>query len=207
MSAEPDERPATAPAFSVLLARHPPVEGASGLCYGRSDLALAVGWHDHVASWAALLEGREQGTLYASPSTRCSTAAQTLAALLLAPLPLVIDERLREMDFGFWEGRRWADIDRGEIDDWAADPLGYRPGGGETVISLIERVTAFWRERIEAAEPCCVITHGGPLRVLLALAEGRPFRTEDKAPAQGHAILLHFFNNHGRFVAQIPTIR
>ncbi|RUT25777.1 phosphoglycerate mutase [Asaia sp. W19] len=207
MSTGSNERPATASVFSILLARHPPVEGADGLCYGRSDLPLATGWHDHVASWAALWKGREQGTLYTSPSTRCRRAAQALLASLPDFTSITSDARLLEMDFGSWEGRAWSKIDRGALDEWAADPLGYRPGGGETVTSLIERVTAFWEERVEAAEPCCVITHGGPLRVLLAFAEGRSFRMEDRAPAQGHAVLLHFFNNHGRFVAQIPPIR
>ena len=67
-----------------------------------------------------------------SPLQRCEQLAHYLLALRpdLASNP---DPRLREMDFGDWEGRPWADIARGEIDAWTQDFAHYRPGAGENL--------------------------------------------------------------------------
>lgn len=185
------------PSFSVLLARHPPVLVADGQCYGRQDVPLAPGWEAFVERWTG------QGTVYASPAQRCQCAA----ALLAGEAPVLTDERLLEMDFGAWEGQSWSDISREALDDWASDPFRYRPGGGENVETLIARVSAFWRDIVEKAACCRVVTHGGPLRVMAALAENRDFRMEDRAPPQGETILLHFFNKNGAFVAQKQPLR
>ncbi|GBR02747.1 histidine phosphatase family protein [Asaia siamensis] len=183
--------------FSVLLARHPPVLGTEGQCYGRRDVPLAPGWERFVTRWGG------QGAVYASPAQRCQRAAVFLAG----GAPVQTDARLLEMDFGAWEGQNWSAIPREALDDWAADPFGYQPGGGENVEALIARVTAFWRDLLSRAENCRVVTHGGPLRIMKALAENRAFQMEDPAPPQGETILLHFFNKNGAFVAQNPPLR
>ncbi|WP_438381641.1 histidine phosphatase family protein [Asaia sp. BMEF1] len=185
------------PAFSVLLARHPPVLVADGKCYGRQDVPLAPGWERFVARWSG------EGAVYASPAQRCLHAA----TLLAGEAPVLTDERLLEMDFGQWEGQDWSAIPREALDDWASDPFRYRLGGGENVEALIARVSDFWRDITEKAACCRVVTHGGPLRVMAALAANRDFRMEDPPPPQGETILLHFFNKNGAFVAQKQPLR
>lgn len=179
--------------FSILLARHPPVRDTSDRCYGRKDMALDDGWEDHVAGWSG------EGPIFCSPTSRCRIAAARLGSGKATALH--DDPRLLEMNFGTWEGQLWSAIPRCELDEWAADPLCYRPGGGESVADLKERVTAFWHERMRAAISCRIVTHGGPLRVIMALAENRLFRVEDCAPSQGRGVLLHFSNNHDGFAA------
>ncbi|WP_025886585.1 histidine phosphatase family protein [Asaia prunellae] len=187
------------PGFSVLLTRHPPVLVMANCCYGRTDVPLAPGWETCVENW----QGHGQGPVFASPAQRCQLAAAKLAA----GAPVLTDTRLSEMDFGFWEGQSWSAIPREALDDWAADPHHYQPGGGENVETLVIRVSEFWHHILGAARSCQIVTHGGPLRVMQALAENRPFRMEDPAPAQGEAVLLHFFNKNGVFVAQKQLIR
>lgn len=177
--------------FSILLARHPPVLGGDGLCYGRKEMPLAPGWESFVSRWAG------EGRIYASPSSRCRMTAERMAG----SEGIQTDERLLEMDFGSWEGQKWSDISRQALDDWAEELFDYRPGGGEAVGELVRRVTAFWEHVLQQGESCRVVTHGGPLRVLQALADNRPFRAEDPAPPQGTATLLHFSNKKRSFVA------
>ena len=78
--------------------------------------------------------------LVSSPLERCRRLAERIgAARGLVP---VVDERLREFDFGTWEGVPWESIPRAELDAWAADFLHARPHGGESVQMLHERVAA-----------------------------------------------------------------
>lgn len=179
-------------------------------------MPLASGWKSVVAKWQQIwrdgvgLAHDARYRVFHSPATRCTVAARHFASCdadARGRPDCQADSRLTELDFGAWENTLWSDVPRNDLDHWAADPLGYAPGGGEAVQALAERITAFWHERMAEAQTCCIVTHGGPLRVMLALAENRVFKPEDPAPQQGQAALLHFSNNHVRFVAQMPPIR
>ncbi len=119
--------------------------------------------------------------IHTSPLARCRLLAQALAEAWDQPAPKA-DARLMEMNFGAWEGLRWDDVPRADLDRWAEDLLGFAPPGGETGAALIARVTAFWQA---LAAPAVVVTHGGPLKVLLALAEGRPIDLARPSPPAG----------------------
>ena len=87
------------------------------------------------------------------------------------------------MDFGRWEGLRWDDVDRAALDQWAADPLHFRPPGGESASMLLERVAAFVADR--AWQPLVIVTHGGVIRAMLALQDGDPAAMLRPPPAPG----------------------
>lgn len=107
-----------------------------------------------------------------SPSQRAMSVAHAVASQTGAPLHA--DDRLAEMDFGAWEGRPWASIPRTEIDAWAADPLEYRPGGGESVAALLRRVRRAWTGIASSADTTLLVTHAGPIRCLMHVAGGVP---------------------------------
>ncbi|HEY0138799.1 MAG TPA: histidine phosphatase family protein, partial [Nannocystis sp.] len=87
--------------MSLLWAiRHAPVQ-AVGLCYGRSDVETAIG-HDTAAARVLAYGPWSLDRVWSSPSARCHEPAARIAAALA--VPLVIDERLYELDFGAWEG-------------------------------------------------------------------------------------------------------
>ena len=109
----------------IALVRHPPPHVAAGICYGSTDLGLAD--PASVASLAVRLRALP-GTLWTSPLRRCRSVADAVG-------PNLVEARLRELDFGAWEGLAWSDIPRAALDAWAADPLkcgaaGRRARGG-----------------------------------------------------------------------------
>ena len=53
-----------------------------------------------------------------------------------------VDARLSEADFGRWDGRRWADIQTADMAGWTDNFVAFRPGGGESVQMLRQRVRA-----------------------------------------------------------------
>ena len=162
------------PALWLHLVRHPKPAVEPGTCYGSLDV-------DVDAQDAAALLNRLTGTLprdaalASSPLRRCAGVARALhAAGWAAPR---FDARLAEMHFGHWEGRRWDDLPREQIDAWAADVAGYRPPGGESVADLARRATAAIVELAAGcapAEALVVVTHAGVLQTVPRLLTGQP---------------------------------
>lgn len=95
-----------------------------------------------------------------SPLQRCRALAAALASNYR------IDERLTELDFGVWEMQAWDHIPRAQIDAWAADPLGFRAHGGESVAQMQARV----RQALAGLDghDCVWITHAGVMKLVLA---------------------------------------
>lgn len=75
-----------------------------------------------------------------------------------------------EMNFGDWEMQPWDALPRDALDAWAADPLGFAPPGGESVMQMQSRVLTFFRERAE--QDLLLVTHGGVIKLLWGLAHG-----------------------------------
>lgn len=156
--------------MKLKLVRHAQVLGPAGLCYGASDLPADPDETARAArSLAATLPPSTQ--LVCSPLQRCAALAAALQDSR-PDLQLRFDARLREMDFGAWEGRRWADIPRAEFDAWAADFRHYRVGGGESVELLMNRVAEALADAHAEAAPLLWITHAGVIRAVLCWQQG-----------------------------------
>jgi alpha-ribazole phosphatase len=180
------------PGARLWLVRHAQPLVAAGTCYGTLDVPA-----DAPATQAAAqrLARALPKRVIARHSTlqRCEHLA--LATQSLRPdLILQPDDRLREMDFGIWEGRVWNNIGQSAIDAWTADFARHRPGGGDNLAELLARVAAALNEaRQQALVGTDVVwfTHAGVARCvawLLAHGEGRIPSAEEwpvPAPAWG----------------------
>lgn len=155
--------------MQLHLIRHPAPQVAAGICYGRTDLALA----EDIAAAAARIAAQlpPQLPLFTSPLRRCRQLADALH-----PSPRS-DARLQEMNFGTWEMTPWSRIQREALDGWAADPLGYRPPRGESVAELQARVHAFISEaQGTGLQRAVLVTHAGVMKVIVGLAQEMPPR-------------------------------
>ncbi len=153
--------------MQLYLIRHPTPQVATGICYGRTDLALA----EDASAAAARIRPQlpPQAPVFTSPLQRCRQLANALH-----PTPRH-DPRLQEMNFGAWEMRPWNQIQREALDGWAADPLGYAPPEGESVGQLQERVRDFVRElKDEGVERAVLVTHAGILKVIVGHSRQLP---------------------------------
>ena len=148
----------------VILVRHTRPRVAAGVCYGVTDLDVAPTFDDEAAAVVATLPASDR--LVSSPLRRCRRLAERIgAAQGIVP---VLDERLRELDFGTWEGVPWDAIPRTELDAWAADFFHARPHGGESVHMLRARVEAAIADYRRSGESHVVITHAGVIKAALA---------------------------------------
>lgn len=156
--------------MQLYLIRHPPPDIAPGLCYGATDLVLAGGPCVTAATAATISTQLPPALpLFSSPLRRCLALAKSLH-----PAP-VSDPRLAEMNFGAWEMRAWNDIERTELDAWAAAPLHYTPPGGESVSHMQQRVLDFLAElhRLQH-EAVALVTHAGVMKIISGHARHLP---------------------------------
>lgn len=153
-----------------MLLRHPPVRSPPNCCYGRTDLPLADGWTALLPGLVAALRELAPALIRTSPLQRCRLPAAALARHL--QIPLRIDPRLAELDFGEWEGLDWDRVPRAALDLWAADPAGFAAPGGETGAALIARIRAVLADLSGDGVSSLVVSHGGPLRLLGPLLRG-----------------------------------
>ncbi|WP_194721131.1 histidine phosphatase family protein [Noviherbaspirillum malthae] len=154
----------------LFLLRHGKPDVASGLCYGSTDLAVSGEEQERVIDTVLPLLPRDM-PIYASPLRRCRELAVALAERLEAPMP-VIDARLAEMHFGAWEMRSWDQIPRREVDAWATDLAGYRPGGGESVFDVATRVSGFHADLLSGVSDAVIVAHAGTMRLLKECVKG-----------------------------------
>ena len=156
----------------LILVRHcEPQEDARRLCYGRLDIGLSDAGREHAKTLATGLARHDWDAVYTSPRVR---ARETAVAV---NRDVVIDNELREIDFGDLEGRTYDEI--GAIDPelyraWMERPTTVHFPGGESFGELKVRALEAL-ERIRAAhEAAIVVTHGGVLRAGLAAWLGMP---------------------------------
>lgn len=153
--------------MALTLLRHTRVDVPPGTCYGISDLALAASFAEEVGALLPGLPGVDR--IVTSPLSRCRQLAECIAKHTKRPLSE--DSRIREMDFGRWEGRSWIDIPRAEIDAWAADFLHARPHGGESVAMLRSRTLEAIRDYNTYGDDILIVTHAGVIKAALAADE------------------------------------
>ncbi len=148
----------------LILIRHPEPIGAAGVCYGRTDLPVR---HQALTRAVEALRPMVAGPVVSSPLRRCTALAEALDSTYNS------DPRLVELDFGDWEGRPWADIDRAEFDRWAAEYVNTAPPGGETWGAVQRRANDFLDEQRYGSQAArTVITHAGVIRAMVAISLG-----------------------------------
>jgi broad specificity phosphatase PhoE len=165
----------------VHFVRHARAEGVDGRCIGHTDVPLSAAGRDDARATGIRWDLAAGGVL------RCLSSdlirAKETAALLLPSSGHTHDARLREMDFGTWDGRTWADLettDATRLQRWMADWTTERAPDGESFADVIARV----RSLIDALprhtdDNTLIVAHAGSIRaaavVLLDLPPQRAF--------------------------------
>jgi broad specificity phosphatase PhoE len=154
----------------VLLVRHGPTDwNENGRIQGRADIELSARGRSKVATWRLPAEWIAARVL-ASPLRR----AFETAVLLTGRTP-VVDDRLAEMDWGRWQGRRLAELRAEAPSAMAAREgrgLDFRPPGGESPRDVCARLQGLLTELAADPHPVLAVCHKGVIRAALVLATG-----------------------------------
>jgi broad specificity phosphatase PhoE len=147
-----------------------------------------------------LLEEEKQLVGVQFVSSPLSRTRETMT-VVLEPLGLSLDDvmledALKEVSFGRWEGFDLDEVKR-------RDPEGYRarktdrwdsvPPEGESYGMLASRVRG-WAETLDG--PTVAVAHGGVIRVMIAMTQGTTAGIFGKAPPHQDRILLFADGGH-----------
>jgi alpha-ribazole phosphatase len=167
----------------IALIRHLAPLIAPGICYGRLDIAVDPSAHGQMSRIASDRGLHGAKRVWTSPAIRCRNLAEAITTTLAVPLS--VDHRLLELDFGAWEGQTWDEIGRAGLDEWARSVLAFAPPGGESGADLIARIRDVHTELRRLGQDCVIVSHGGPLKILQALLLGKPIDLLAAAPPIG----------------------
>ncbi|WP_454046483.1 alpha-ribazole phosphatase family protein [Chryseobacterium sp. Marseille-Q8038] len=146
--------------MEIHLIRHTAVENPENLCYGFAEMPLRK---EYPEDFKTLDLENDYDLIISSPSQRCCLLADYFK------FNYQTDERLREMNFGNWEMKKWTDIPEEEINPWYKDFIHVKASGGENLLEMQARVLRFWNELIQKkeAEKILIIAHAGVIRLIL----------------------------------------
>lgn len=175
VSPQPDGPAPAAPDWlrTVLLLRHArSTANTAGVLAGRSaDVHLDDAGRAQADRIGRDLAGVHIARIVSSPLTRCRETLGPLAAAL--GLPVEIDDRLVEVDYGSWTGRALSELSGEPL--WRIvqqQPSAARFPGGEGLAAVSARAVAAVREHLEAPVPVLICSHGDVLKAILADALG-----------------------------------
>ena len=148
----------------MILVRHGrTAANAAGLLQGRLDLPL-----DEVGEGQARRIAAALGPVDRVVSSPLRRATGTAAAI---GLPVEIDERWLELDYGIYDGRPQSALDPAEWKRWRADP-DFCVEGGESLSALLARVRPALDDLAAAAreQDIVVVSHVSPIKATIAWA-------------------------------------
>ena len=173
-------------AGSLWLVRHAQPLIDKGICYGQLDVQAEFAETKKCAE--TLQNVLPRGSyLFTSPLQRCELLAHELIGLR-PDFIFKKDARLQEMNFGQWEGRPWAEIDKAELTAWTDNFAHYRAGGtGENAGQFMARVASAFDE-LDPAKDTVWLTHAGVIRAATLIAQGiRHINRADEWPIDAPA--------------------
>lgn len=150
----------------LILVRHGRTEAnAAGLLQGRMDNPLDAIGLAHARAIAKAIGSAD--LVISSPLRRAVQTAEALG------LPVQIDERWLELDYGALDGLAVASVGADVWDRWRRD-VRYIPAGGESLQTVFDRVAAACADLVAVAADAdvVVVSHVSPIKAAMAWALG-----------------------------------
>lgn len=148
----------------IYIIRHTKPHVKKGMCYGWTDLDVAESFIDELEVIKEKTPDFKDYQILSSPLQRC----YKLAKALCPDSNIEKDERIKEINFGDWEGRVWNNMESDLVKEWCCDFVNNRVPGGESFNDLYKRVESFWND-IDKKKDILIVAHDGVIRAFLCL--------------------------------------
>lgn len=175
--------------MKLTLVRHTSVDVEPGTCYGQSDVDLKPTFPEEAAIVRGNLGGKRFDAVFTSPLSRCVRLAERCGYK-----DAVRDDRLKELNFGEWEMKRFDEITDARLQEWYEDYFNVRPTGGESFADQQIRLKDFIDTLPDKGYGSVLIfAHGGILlQAMLLAGKITPEEAFDHQPPYGGIIELEF---------------
>lgn len=171
--------------MEIYVIRHSKVAVETGICYGQTDVPVGGTFEEELKLYQERLPAYFD-CVYSSDMRRCRQLAEQLGD------HVIIDKRLRELNFGAWEQARWDDLAKESVKNWADSFDVTAPPNGETFSDLVQRVRKWYAEvkLTNRGERVLVVTHAGVIRALWAIILEIPLLNSFKIPVDFGEVLI-----------------
>jgi len=134
--------------------------------HGIDDPLSKTGWQQ---MWDAVPEKPDWDHIVSSPLLRCLKFSEALADSM--GIEFTVQDNLKEIGFGSWEGRTPDDIKNNEgdaLERFLQDPVNNRPPGAEPLDDFADRVWTVYEEIAEQyrGQHVLVVAHAGVVRAI-----------------------------------------
>ncbi|ART76630.1 histidine phosphatase family protein [Sutcliffiella horikoshii] len=176
---------------------------------GHTDENIMMDGLDELDLLKTELEGLSFDAIYSSDLIRCQ---RTLEYLRLCHFPN-LDLRLREMNFGDWEGKKYEELKEDSsyqkwLDNWEL----HSTPSGESGQMFQDRVDAFVSDMLDKYRfsgkkaTILIMTHGGVIRYMLRKFNATESFWESPAVAHGKGLFLKLEDKEGDWVCNSLSV-
>jgi len=154
--------------FIDVIRHGEPVGGRRYRGYSVDDPLTETGW---AQMRAAVAQNSPWQHIVSSPLKRCLDFSMELAADL--QIPYSIDDRVKEIGFGSWEGKTPEQIlaeDKEALNHFYTDPVNNRPEGAEPLDLFAGRVWDAYQDILQQHQnkQVLIVAHAGVARAIIA---------------------------------------
>lgn len=154
--------------MEIHFVRHIETDAEKGVCYGQLEVAIP---DDFKVRHQRIINGLENDydLVFSSPLQRCKLLAEQISD------NAIFDERLMEISFGDWEGKKWDDINQTDLNYWMENYISIAPPNGESLNDLIDRFSTFLIElKKQNFTKVLIVTHAGIIRCAMNVLNSVP---------------------------------
>ena len=153
--------------MEIYLIRHTEPDIEKGICYGNSDIGIKLPIEKDIDLILKKIVHKVD-VIYSSPLLRCSYLSKKLQAKMQTKL--LLDERLKELNFGDWEMKKWDSINQTDLMRWMNNYEIESCPNGESYLDLKLRATSFLNELKNLnLKTIVIVSHGGFIRTCISI--------------------------------------
>lgn len=161
----------------AILIRHAEAYSGEDIFAGRTDSDLTVRGVEQAVGAGQELWTNHIQCIYTSPLGRAQKTAKIINSFLDAEY--IVDERLREIDFGLWDGRPRSEVIQKYADEYAkreANPVTNVPEGGEDPALVLARLQSFFADLAQRYQhsdniEVAIVSHKTAIRLFVTHVE------------------------------------
>lgn len=174
----------------IIAVRHgETVENVTRVIMGHNPGTLTLLGMQQAKAVAVLLKDEKIDIIFASDLGRAVNTTNEIAAY--HNCPVVYSKELRERSYGVFSGRAYAEFAAAEKAS-GADPINYRPPGGENISDVQTRVSSFIDSLYSKYDKKTLLisTHAGIIRALKSLYFGLSTEEAFKSPIKNTGFMI-----------------
>ena len=197
--------------LTLHLVRHgDTLQAAEGYFAGDIDPPLTDRGKKQAEAVGRVAAKLDLSAIYVSPKLRArQTAEPSLRACRLEP---IVEEGLKEIGYGAWEGRKESDIRREDPERftaWTQDPALVSPPGGESAFAIAARaLPVLLRARSEHPDGNVLfVSHKATIRIIVCALLGMPLgRFRDRVACPTASLTTFEFGERGGMLVRLGDV-